>query len=134
MLPMDRRIPEKKVIEAGEGQTCKNNEKVGFCVRDKLVRGVDQFQDRIEKDHTHAADDEGDDHAEKKSGEDFLPVFLRVSSAVELTEDYRDSDTEPVEDKNKQVHETAGDSHGGESIASEEPADDQGISGVVKLL
>ena len=50
---------------------------------------------------THTADDKGDDHAEKKSGEDLLAVFFSVTASVELTEDYRDPGAEAARMKIK---------------------------------
>ena len=86
---------------------------------------MDQIQDRIKEDCTHTADDKGDDHAEKKSGEDFLAVFFSVTASVELTEDYRDPSAEAVEDEDKKVHKTAGYSHRSKGIGAEKSAHDQ---------
>ncbi len=86
---------------------------------------MDQIQDRIKEDCARTGDEKGDDHAEKKSGEDFLAVFFSVTASVELTEDYRDPSAEAVEDEDKKVHKTAGYSHRGKGIGAKKSAHDQ---------
>ena len=73
-------------------------------------------------------------YTEKKGGEDLLTVFFSVTTAVELTEDYRDPGAEAVENEDKKVHKTAGYSHRGKGIGAEKPANDQRVSSVVELL
>ena len=86
---------------------------------------MDQIQDRIKEDCAHTGDEKGDDHAEKKSGEDLFTVFFSVTASVELTEYYRDPSAEAVEDEDKKVHKTAGYSHRGKGIGAEKSAHDQ---------
>ena len=122
------------IVHHGGQRSGKVQPDVGLGIGKAGVRGAHDDQKPGRGEHAEGSDDETQNQRQRHAGVQGILSSPVVAGPVELGQQHRCAGAETDEEAVQQIHQRGGGAHGGKGLGTHEPAHNDGIHGIVKLL
>ena len=107
---------------------------IGLGIGQAAVRGAHVYQNPGGGENAQGGDNQSQNQGQGHAGMQGILSSAPVSRAIELGQQHRGAGAEADEEAVQQIHQRGGGAHGGKGLGAYEPAHDNCVHGIVKLL